>query len=146
LRIVVDTSVLYAAAIRRGSVRRAFLRPGIEWVVPPATARELRAHAAEIAKELHRPRAEALEVITTLLAHVTEVQVRANDPEFRHAVALLMNRDISDAPFLAAALKVGAIGIWSLDKDFDGLFEVPRFTTSSVERLLAMTQPIPEEE
>lgn len=146
MRIVVDTSVLYAAALRRGSVRRVFLRPGIEWLAAPATGRELRAHTAEIAEAVGCSHADASELIETLLGHLTEVRVRASDPEFHRAVAMVGKRDVSDAPFVAAAIKVGAIGIWSLDKDFDGLGAVPRFTTSTVLRLLAMTHPLPEEE
>jgi predicted nucleic acid-binding protein len=146
LQIVVDTSVLYAATIARGSVRSAFLRPGIEWLAPPTTAAELRGHVGKIAKELHRSRSESLEVVETLLSHLTEVEVRKSDPEFRRAESMLRGRDLSDAPFVAVALKVRALGIWSLDKDFDRLPGVPRFTTAAIRQLLAITHPLPEEE
>ena len=141
-----DTSVLYAATIRRGRVRSAFLRPGIDWVAPAATATELRRHVAEIAKELRATRAKAAEAVETLLAKLGEVQVNRTDPEFRRALSMMKGRDPSDAPFVAAALKVRALGIWSLDHDFDHLPGVPRFTTAAIRQLLAITHPLPEEE
>ena len=136
--VIVDTSVVYAAVLRDSRVRGTILRFGIEWAAPPLLREEVRRALPDIVAKARRPRAEVEEVIDTVLAQLGEVDVSRNDPEYAVALELIGSRDESDVEFVAAALKYDAIGVWSLDKDFDGIAGVPRLTTASVERLIEL--------
>ena len=143
MKVVVDTSVLFAATLRDARVRRVLLTLGVEWITPSHAREELLEHLPEIAVGLRLAHAQAEETVGWILRAVAEVAITPDDPEFAVAHALIASRDPSDVPFLAAALKHEALGIWSLDKDFDAIPAVPRLTTASVARLLELVGPDP---
>jgi predicted nucleic acid-binding protein len=134
-RIVVDTSVLFAATVRDASVRRVFMLHGLEWIAPAAARNEIRTHLRKIAQVAHSDEESISKLVEELLAKIVEVPLSREDPEMALARGLIGSRDASDVEFVAAAIKFHAIGIWSLDRDFDGIPGIPRFSTADVERL-----------
>lgn len=135
LRIVVDTSVLYAAAIRDSRVRSLLMRPGVEWAAPPSARRELLEHADEIAEEMRASREDASKFLEKLLGVVDEVAIGPDDPEAETARRLIGGRDPTDIPFVALALRISALGVWSLDRDFDAIPGVRRLSTGDIAAL-----------
>jgi predicted nucleic acid-binding protein len=133
--VVVDTSVIFAAAARASRVRQVLLLRGIEWIAPPAAALEIRAHIGEVAAIARLDGESMARLIDELLARIIEVPLNREDPEMAMARQLIGGRDPSDIEFVAAAIKFGAAGIWSLDKDFDSIAGIRRLTTAEVDLL-----------
>jgi len=79
---------------------------------------------------------EARRFIETLLKRLVEIPLQKRESEYRTASALIGDRDPSDVEFVAVALKVRAVGIWSVDHDFDHIEGIPRLSTEDVSRLL----------
>ena len=145
MRIVVDTSVLVAALMKSSRVRQVYLAfLSAEWIVPHAAKDEVERHVARIASLSKRSAAETREALGLLLDRAVFVEVLPSDPEYDFAAELIGRRDPSDIVFVAACLKAGALGIWSLDRDFDGIEGVPRFTTAGVARLLELAGGVDE--
>jgi len=93
------------------------------------------AHAAEIAVELGGTAERASRFLERLLRGVSEVEVGPDDPEAETARRLIGGRDPTDIPFVALALRTEALGIWTLDNDFEGIAGVRRLTTRDVAAL-----------
>jgi predicted nucleic acid-binding protein len=145
LRVIVDSSVLVAGMGRRSRVRRLLFRNGIEWVVPSEIRGEVLDRIDELARRLKARPMDARLFVVEILGRATEIDLRPEEPASRLARDLIGRRDPSDIPFVGAAIKLGALGVWSLDKDFDGIPGVPRFTTAGIERLLDLSGPSEEE-
>lgn len=136
MRIVVDTSVLLAALLKSARVRDAYLSfISAEWVIPQAAKAEAERHLPRVAALSKRSVDETRRALKLLLDRAVIAEVHSQDPEYELASELIGGRDPSDIDFVAACLKSGALGIWSLDKDFDGIDGVPRFTTAGVGKL-----------
>jgi predicted nucleic acid-binding protein len=139
VRIVVDTSVLIAATLKAARVREVYLSSrAAEWVIPQAAKAEVERHLPRLAALSMRRVDEAREAVELLMNRAVLIEVSKRDPELALARELIGGRDPSDIDFVAACLKSGALGIWALDKDFDGIESVPRFTTAGVARLLEL--------
>jgi predicted nucleic acid-binding protein len=145
VQIVVDASVLVAALMKPARVRGLFLRPGIEWVAPTTVRSEILANVPTPARALRLSVPMTHTALEHLLAHVTFVPVSAHEPAFLTATGLIGRRDASDVPVVAVALRVGSLGIWSLDHDFDGIRGLPRLSTAAIARLLELVAPLEEE-
>jgi len=139
VRIVVDTSVLIAAMMKSSRVRQTYLAFfAAEWLIPHVARAEAERHLPRIAAATNRSVDEARRALGILLDRAVLVEVSAGDHEYALASELIGRRDPSDVEFVAACLKTGALGIWSLDDDFDGIEGVPRFTTAGVAKLLEL--------
>lgn len=115
MRLVVDTNVLFAAALRDALTRRLVLQGQHRLYVPPATLEEMDRHWPELVERAGTPEDLGRAVVRRLLARLTLVPaeaLRATLPAARAAVADI---DPDDAPFVAAALAVGC-DLWSNDK------------------------------
>jgi len=145
LRVIVDSSVLVAALGRNSRVRRLLFRQGLEWVVPLEVRLEVLDRIDDLARGLGARPQDARLFILEILGRATEIDLLPSESASKQARRLIGARDPSDIPFVAAAIKLGAIGVWSLDKDFDGIPGVPRFSTAGIERLLDLTGPSEEE-
>jgi len=139
VRIVVDTSVLVAALLKSARVRQVYLAFfATEWLIPSMARAEAEVHLPKIAAATKRTVEETREALELLLDRAALIELSADDPEYALAKELIGRRDPSDVDFVAACLKSGALGIWSLDNDFDGIDGVPRFTTAGVAKLLEL--------
>ncbi len=146
MRIVVDTSVLVAATMKSSRVRQVYLAfLSAEWLIPHAATAEIERHLPRIAAISKRSVDETREAIGLLLDRAAFVEVSSRDPEHALAKELIGRRDPTDVDFVAACLKTGALGIWSLDRDFDGIDGVPRFTTAGVAKLLELAGNVSED-
>jgi predicted nucleic acid-binding protein len=134
--LVVDASVLVAALLRASRVRKILLRPSLEGASPASVREEILAKLPVFATALHLTQARAREALEEILRPITFHPMSREQTAFLVAMELIGKRDPSDAPVVALAIKLDALGIWSLDKDFDGIPGVPRLTTAGVERLL----------
>lgn len=145
MRIVVDTSVLVAAMMKSARVRHVYMAFFTsEWIIPREAKGELERHLPRIAESMRCSEDEARAGLGRLLKRAAFVEVGENEPEFAAARELIGHRDPSDVAFVAACLKTEALGIWSLDKDFDGIEGVPRFTTAGAAKLLELAGGISE--
>lgn len=140
LELVVDASVLVAAFLRAARVRKILMRPGIQWVAPRSVREEIRAKAPVFAKTLGVSEALAVEALDLLLERVAFREVDPREPAYVAALRGIGHRDPSDVPVLALALRLESVGIWSLDKDFDGIAGMPRLTTAAVERIIDLVR------
>ena len=135
MQVVVDTSVLMAAAIRDSRVREVLLRPGIDWAVPLEARSECWEHVGEIADAMGGSVEDAQRVLRIVFDRVTLVEVPPHCPERVTALEVIGARDASDAAFVALALRIGSPGIWSLDQDFDEIPGIVRLDTAAARRL-----------
>ena len=80
MRVVVDTSVLFAATLRASRVRILFLRPGIEWCAPALAREEFLRHLPRISKAMRLSEVEARRFIETLLKRLVEIPLQKREP------------------------------------------------------------------
>lgn len=117
--------------MRAGPTRRAIMGTNAVLFVPRQGPEEVRHHIEEIASRARASVEDLLGLLEELLQFIVLVPDDVLDPHWAVARRALSGTDLSDAPFLAAALGVGADAIWSHDKDFDVQDLVPRLPQPS---------------
>ncbi|MBI2444963.1 hypothetical protein HYV43_01080 [Candidatus Micrarchaeota archaeon] len=136
MRLVVDTNRLMAALIKDSVSRRILFSPRFEFHTVALLRQEISKHEIEIAEKSSLPLSLFYRLTESLFQRtlvVDEIQVQACMPPAKDAMDSI---DPDDTPFIAAALAIGADGIWSDDRHFERQNLVPLFKTQDLFRLL----------
>jgi len=118
LRLVVDTSIIFAAILRDSTTRRILLSAPIEFFAPEYCFEEIREHLDEICKRNGLPVEVNMEIIQILRRHIH--MIRWNDllTSLEDAERIMANIDPDDSIFLAATLAIHCDGLWTEDLHF----------------------------
>lgn len=129
--VVVDASVVVAAPMADGRVRKALLHtPDVAFYAPPQLIDETRAAIPEIAKRARKPASEVRALIDDVLAQLILVPVELLSGVADRARAIAKAADaLDDASYVACALVVRA-PVWTLDKDFERMKGLETMRTS----------------
>ena len=130
--VVVDASVVVAALMADGRVRKALLNtPEVAFYAPPQIVAEVRAATSEIAKRSRKPASEVRVLIDDVLSRLILVPMELLAAAAERAASLAKAADaLDDAPYVACALVVKA-PVWTLDKDFERMKDVQTLKTSA---------------
>lgn len=126
MRIVIDANIIISAMLRDGSTRRALLETRSHLFAPLFLRAELLKHRAALVKRANVTEAvfdARLDVLAIRVQWVGDEEIRSHLERAREAMCAT---DVHDAPYLAAAVAVGADAIWSEDAHFDRQALVPR--------------------
>lgn len=132
MRLVVDTNALVAALLRDSTARRILLNPALELHSPETLLEEVVEHKKEWVAKSGLPPDDLETLLDALLERVVIVPVRRFKTHLPAAQKAIGAVDENDTPFLAAALTVGADGIWSDDPDFQKQDLVKVFRTKDL--------------
>jgi predicted nucleic acid-binding protein len=129
--VVVDASVIIAALMADGRVRKALLNtPDVAFYAPPQIVAEIRSAIPEITKRARKPPSEVQALIDDVLARLILVPMELLAASADHAASLAKAADaLDDAPYVACALVVKA-PVWTLDKDFERMKEITTLKTN----------------
>lgn len=118
MKLVVDTSVLFAALLKKSTVRELLLNPIFEFYVPEFCIDETEGHVEEIAERSGLSVENVYLLLGVLLASVVVVPAERILKRYREAERIMGKIDRDDVPFVALALSFPNDGIWSEDKHF----------------------------
>jgi len=118
LKLVVDASVLFAALLKKSTVRKLLLNPLFEFYVPEFCIEEIEKHVAEISDRSGLSVENLYLLLGVLLASVQVVPSEVILKRYGEARKIMEKIDKDDVPFVALALSVPNDGIWSEDKHF----------------------------
>lgn len=118
MKFVVDTSILFAALLKKSTVRELLLNPLFEFYVPEFCIEEIEKHVEEIADTSGLNVENVYLLLGVLLASVQVVPAERILNKYREAEKIMGNIDRDDVPFVALALSFPNDGIWSEDKHF----------------------------
>lgn len=118
MKLVVDTSVLIAALMKKASVRELLLNPLFEFFVPEYCIEEIEGHVVEISERSGLSVENVYLLLGVLLASVQVVPVERVSKRMREAEKIMKKIDMDDVPFIALALSFPNDGIWTEDKHF----------------------------
>ena len=117
MNVVVDTNRIIAALIKNGISRRIIMdNKKFEFLIPDHSLIEVEKYREEIKQKAHISDQE-FEVLLSLLLEKIEIIPKA-EYEFCIDEARKLIPDIGDVPFLALAIAVDAVGVWSEDAHF----------------------------
>jgi len=118
VKLVVDTSILFAALLKKSTVRRLLLNPLFEFYVPEFGIEEIEKHVEEIAYRSGLSVENVYLLLGVLLFSVQVVPSERVLKKYREAEKIIGKIDRDDVPFVALALSFPNDGIWSEDKHF----------------------------
>jgi len=118
VKLVVDTSILFAALLKRSTVRTLLQNPLFEFYVPEFCIEEIEKHVEEIANRSGLEVKNVYLFLGVLLASVQVVPEERILSKLREAEKIMDKIDKDDVPFFALALSFPNDGIWSEDKHF----------------------------
>jgi len=118
VKLVVVTSILFAALLKKSVVRELLLNPFFEFYVPEFCIEEVERHVDEIVDRSGLTVENVYLLISVLLASVQAVPAERILKKCREAERVIGKIDRDDVPFVALALSFPNDGIWSEDKHF----------------------------
>jgi len=136
VKLVVDTSVLIAALMRKSTVRKLFLNPLFEFYVPEYCIEEIEGHVDEISKRSGLSVESVYLLLGVLLASVQVVPADRIVKKYEEAEKIMGKIDRGDVPFVALALSFPNDGIWTEDKHFLKQDRVKVWRTKDLLKLL----------
>ena len=117
--VVVDTNVLISAVMKDSVKRRILLFSGLEFVCPEAIVRELRKYKQEILDKSGMTGNDFDSVLERILDNVALIPDGDIEAHRTEAEKIMSRIDLSDAPYIAAALDIPDSIIWSDDRHFE---------------------------
>ncbi len=136
LLLVVDANVIIAAILRDSTTRRILLGNEVLPVAPGIIIDEIVSNIREISAKSSLSEDACRRVIEILTRHLRLLSLPEYADFLPEAIESIGGRDASDAPYLAAAMAVGADGIWSHDADFSSQRRFKVFSTKQLEKLI----------
>ena len=117
MRLVVDTSILFAALLKRSAVRELLVNPLFEFHVPEFCIEEIEKHVEEIAERSGLSVENVYLLLGVLLVSVQVVPAERILKKYKEAERIMGKIDRDDVPFVALALSFHNDGIWSEDNN-----------------------------
>jgi len=111
VRLVVDTSVLIAALMKKSTVRELLLNPLFEFYVPEYCIEEIERHVGEISDRSGLGVENVYLLLGVLLASVQVVPAERVVRRWKEAEKIMDKIDRDDVPFIALALSFPNDGI-----------------------------------
>jgi len=118
VKLVVDTSILFAALLKKSAVRELLLNSLFEFYVPEFGIEEIEKHVEEIVDRSGLSAENVYLLLGVLLASIQVVPAERILKKYREAEKIMGKIDRDDVPFVALALSFPNDGIWSEDKHF----------------------------
>lgn len=118
MKLVVDTSILFAALLKKSAVRELLLNSLFEFYVPEFGIEEIEKHVEEIVDRSGLSAENVYLLLGVLLASIQVVPAERILKKYREAEKIMGKIDRDDVPFVALALSFPNDGIWSEDKHF----------------------------
>jgi len=136
VKLVVDSSVLIAALMKKSTVRELLLNPLFEFYIPEYCIEEVERHIGEISERSGLSVKGVHLLLGVLLASVEVVPAEKILKKMEEAERIMGKIDRGDVPFLALALSFPNDGIWSEDKHFLKQRKVKVWRTRDLLKLL----------
>jgi predicted nucleic acid-binding protein len=132
MRLVIDTSILISALLKKSVTRELLLFPSMEFLLPEYALEELEVHKDYISKRTGLKKEEIDVALSLLMENITIIPASDIKPNLKKADKIIGSIDPSDVPFIALALSTKNDGIWSNDKHFEKVKEVKVWKTSAL--------------
>ena len=133
MRLAVDSNILAAALIRKGTTRSLFLRADLELFLPDFSLEEVRDHREEYQEKAGLDENEFDILLQTILESFTVVPLKTYAGFEEHAKEI--SPDVTDWPFFALAPALGC-PIWSNEKRLKRQSTVEIYSTTELMRLV----------
>ena len=118
MKLIVDTSVLIAALMKKSTVRELLLNPLFEFYVPEYCIEEIERHVGEISERSGLSVENVYLLLGVLLASVQVVPAERFSKRIKEAEKIMDKIDMDDVPFIALALSFPNDGVWTEDRHF----------------------------
>jgi len=118
VKLVLNTSILFAALLKKSTVRTLLLNPLFEFYVPEFCIEEIEKHVEEIVDRSGLSAENVYLLLGVLLSSVQVVPAERILKKYIEAEKIMGKIDRDDVPFVALALSFPNDGIWSEDKHF----------------------------
>jgi len=118
VKLIVDTSVLIAALMKKSTVRELLLNPLFEFYVPEYCIEEIERHVGEISERSGLSVENVYLLLGVLLASVQVVPAERFSKRIKEAEKVMDKTDMDDVPFIALALSFPNDGVWTEDRHF----------------------------
>jgi len=118
MRLVVDSNAFISALLKDGVSRELVLNFQLELFIPEVAFEEINEHKKELIKRSELSEAEFDLIVSRLSKHMTIVPSKKALPFKQEADNIMGHIDEDDVPFIATALALGDIAIWSDDAYF----------------------------
>lgn len=129
--LVVDANVVFGALLRDGTNRGLILHGNLDLHSPDAVWGELDRNRDFLCRKAHASGAAFDLLVAGMRSRIRTIPREALQPWRDEALRRVGKRDRLDAPYVAAALAIGA-GIWSHDKQLAKVAGVPVWTTAEI--------------
>lgn len=129
--VVVDANVLFGALVRDGTTRHLLLYGGLDLHTPAVIWAEFERNRAELLAKSGATEAAFDLLVDALRDRIGEVPVALIRERMKEATASVGPRGRLDAPYVAAALALGAT-LWTQDKGLKAKAPVPVVGTEDV--------------
>ena len=139
MKLVVDTSILFAALLKKSAVRELLLNPFFEFYVPEFCIEEVEKHVDEIVDRSGLALENVYLLVSVLLASVQVVPTERILKRCKESERVIGKIDRDDVPFVALALSFPNDGIWSEDTHFLRQKKVKVWRTRDLLKLVKAT-------
>ncbi|MGE0793026.1 MAG: PIN domain-containing protein [Candidatus Woesearchaeota archaeon] len=134
MRLIIDTNEIISALIKNSISRKIILNNNFNFYSPDFVKFEIYKHKNLILKKSNLTELEFNEVISILFDNITVIDISVYF-NYLNKAKLEIN-DENDLPFLALALSGNYDGIWTNDKDFDGVKSIRVYSTKDLIKFL----------
>lgn len=116
--IIIDTNIIISALIKDSITRKIIIESGLSFAYPEISIMEIRKYEEIILKKSGYSKEEFELILNKLLEYINLIPIGLINNKLNEAKEIMLNIDINDAIFIAAALSFKS-QIWSDDSDFD---------------------------
>jgi predicted nucleic acid-binding protein len=140
MKIVVDVNVLLSALIRDSTTRKIIRKSELDFYFPEPSLHKIRKYKSYILEKSGLTEQEFTEILANLFKYIHLVPEEEIKRKWQEAKEIMEKIDSEDVIFVATALSLPELIIWSEDKDFDKQKRVKSIKTEEIIRFLSLRQ------
>jgi predicted nucleic acid-binding protein len=118
MKLIVDTSILVAALLRKSTTRKILFHPLFKFYAPEFISGEVLKHEDELVAKSGLTKHRFDMIMKRITQKISIVEKHEFEGHMRNALDIMGDIDKDDAPFIALALSFENDGIWSNDRHY----------------------------
>ncbi len=135
MKIVIDVNRILSALIRDSSTRKIILNSEFDFYFPEPSLHKIRKYKSYIFKKSGLTEEEYDKIIVTLFKYIKLVPTEEIEKNWNEAKKIMEHIDPEDVVFIATALSISDLVIWSDDRHFEKQDKIKVLNTKEVVKL-----------
>ena len=136
MKLIIDTNILISSLLKDSISRELLLNEFFEFYLPEIVLREVNKYLPYIIQKSKLSEEEIKKLLNTILENLNLVPIDEYKGKMNEGLEIIGNIDEKDTQFVALALAIENVGIWSNDKHLNKQEKIQVYKTKDIINLL----------